>query len=166
MAPPASTTASNSRRSAVALDHWRVRRRRAGDLPGAQRSPDVADRDPGAELGPLLSHLREPAVEDGLLELELGDAVAEQATDPLGPLEDDDLVAGAGELLGGRQPGRARADDGHLLAGRLSHPSGREHPGGCRPLGDLELDLLDEHGLGDDARARTSLRTAPGRAGR
>src|SRR5690606_30247534 len=41
-----------------------------------------------------------------LLELEVGDAVAEQAADAIGALEDDDVVAGARELLRAGEPGR------------------------------------------------------------
>ena len=70
------------------------------------------------EDDPLGLHLLEPAVEVPLLHLEVGDAVAEQAADPVGALEDGDRVAGPGELLGAGQPGRARADDRHRLAGR------------------------------------------------
>ena len=69
-----------------------------------------ADVDVGAELGALGLHLGEAAVEVPLLHLELGDAVAQQAADAVGPLEHDDVVAGPGELLGGGQAGGARAD--------------------------------------------------------
>ena len=58
---------------------------------------------------PSASIWREPAVEVALLHLELGDAVAQQAADAVGPLEHDDVVAGAGQLLGGGEPGRARS---------------------------------------------------------
>ena len=78
---------------------------------------------------PFFLHLGEPAVEHRLLELELGDPVAEQAADALGALEDDDLVPGPGELLGGGEPGRARADDGDPLAG----PSGLTCRGASAP---------------------------------
>ena len=49
-----------------------------------------ADVHAGAELGALGLHLGEAAVEVALLHLELGDAVAEQAADAVGPLEHDD----------------------------------------------------------------------------
>ena len=77
----------------------------------------VADGGVGAELGALGLHLGEAPVEVALLHLELGDAVAQQPADAVGPLEHDDVVAGAGELLGGGQPGRPGADDGDALAG-------------------------------------------------
>ena len=77
----------------------------------------AADDGVGAELGPLRLHLREAPVEVALLHLELGDAVAQQAADTIGPLEHHHLVPGPGQLLGGGQAGRARADHGHPLAG-------------------------------------------------
>ena len=49
-----------------------------------------ADLHAGAELGALGLHLLEAAVEVALLHLELGDAVAEQPADAVGPLEHDD----------------------------------------------------------------------------
>src|SRR5690606_21549504 len=63
------------------------------------RSGDVgADVDSGAELGPLGLHLFDTTVDEALLHLELGDAVAQKSPDAVGPLEHDNLVAGAGEL--------------------------------------------------------------------
>ena len=70
----------------------------------------VADVDAGAEDGALAAHLVEAPVEVLLLHLELGDAVAQQAADLVGALVDRDGVAGAGQLLGGGQAGRAGAD--------------------------------------------------------
>ncbi len=68
-----------------------------------------ADVDAGAEGDPLGLHLLEPAVEEALLHLEVGDAVAEQAADAVGPLEDGDGVAGARQLLGAGQARRGRS---------------------------------------------------------
>ena len=119
--PAASTTASNSARSAEALSNRGVGCRGRGHTRRAWR-PEPADSDPGAELCPLGGHLGKPPVEDGLLQLEGRDAVAEQAPDPLGALEYDNAVTGTGELLGRCQAGGARADDRHLLAGRGAYP--------------------------------------------
>src|SRR3546814_5913420 len=55
-----------------------------------------------AELGALGLHLGQAPVDVALLHLELGDAVAQEATDAVGPLEHDDVVPGSRELLGGR----------------------------------------------------------------
>ena len=98
---------------------------------------------PGSKDHALLLHDRQPAGQEPLLHLELGDAVAQQPADPVGALEDRDRVAGPVELVGGGQPGGSRPDDGHALAGpdprrRRCHPSLVE-----RPLDDRELDRLD-----------------------
>jgi hypothetical protein len=110
-----------------------------------ERSPSLlrADFDAGDEPGALGAHLVQPPVQDGLLHLELGDAVAEQPADAVGPLVDGDVVPGPRQLLGGGQARGTRPDDGDLLAGALG--------GGLRldpalvpgPVDDLPLDLLD-----------------------
>ena len=76
------------------------------------------DVDAGAELHALGAHLLEAAVEVVLLHLELGDAVAQQATDAVVTLVDLDGVTGARELLRDREAGRAGTDDADRLAGR------------------------------------------------
>ena len=63
-------------------------------------------------------HLLDAAVDVVLLHLEVGDAVAQQPAGLRLALEDMHVVADAGELLGGGQARRARADDGDALAGR------------------------------------------------
>ena len=86
-----------------------------------------------------------------LLHLELRDSVAHQAADAVGPLEDGHRVTGASELLSRGETRRPRSDDGHRLA-RLTRRRLRDHPAfGPRPLDDLDLDLLDGHGVGVDA---------------
>ena len=122
--PPASSTASYSSRSCC-----------DGDVD--------ADVDAGAELGALGAHLLEPPVEDPLLHLELGDAVAQQPADAVGPLEHDDVVPGAGQLLGGGEAGRAGADDRDALAGALQRRLRLDEAVRPRAVGDLDLDLLD-----------------------
>ena len=62
-------------------------------------------------------HLGDAAVDDLLLHLEVGNTVTQQAAGLGVLLVDMDIVAGARELLRGRHAGRARADDGDLLAG-------------------------------------------------
>ena len=88
-----------------------------------------ADVDAGAELRALGAHLLEPAVEVALLHLELGDAVAQQAADAVGPLVDRDGVTGARELLRDGEAGRAGADDGDRLAGDAA----RRHAASTQP---------------------------------
>ena len=97
-----------------------------------------------AELGALGPHLGQAAVEDRLLHLELGDAVAQQAADAIGPLEDHHPVAGPGQLLGGGQAGRARADDRHRPAGEPRRADrGTTQPSAHAVVDDRDLDLLD-----------------------
>ena len=128
-APTASTTASNSARS---------RARVVG-----------ADVGVDHELGALGAHLREPAVDDVLGHLEVRDAVAQQAAEPVVALVDGDRVAGAGQLLGRGEPGRART---RSTATRLPVRSSgrlRQHDALVeRALDDRDLDLLDRHRVG------------------
>ena len=77
----------------------------------------AADLTAGDEPGAFFPQLGEAPVQDGLLHLELGDAVAEQAAEPVVPFVHGDRVARPGELLGRRETGRAGADDRDLLAG-------------------------------------------------
>src|SRR6185436_10415427 len=56
-------------------------------------------------------------LEVALLHLELGDAVAQEAADTVGALEQRDEMAGAVELLARREARGPRAHHSHLLAG-------------------------------------------------
>ena len=120
VAPPASTTASRSARSSSAVT--------------STPTLDVA-----AELGALGLHLLEAAVEVALLHLELGDAVAQQAADAVGPLEDDDRVAGAGRAAAAAaRPAGPGADDGDRLAACVATGiSGVTQPSAQRAVDDL-----------------------------
>ena len=75
--------------------------RAAGEADGVEFVQQVArvhvdaDVDAGAEDDALGLHLLEAAVDEALLHLELGDAVAEEAADAVVALEDGDVVAGA-----------------------------------------------------------------------
>ena len=106
-APPASTTASNV----------------APQL--ADRHVD-ADVGVGAELDALLAHQREPPLEPPLFELELRNAVAEQAADAIGALEHGDRVAGAIQLIGRGEAGGPDPTTATRLPVRA--------PGGCATI--------------------------------
>ena len=131
---------------------------------------ELAHRDVAADVGvraehrALGLHLVDAALEEALLHLELGDAVAQQATDPVGALVDNDVVSRAGELLCGREPSGPRADDGHALA-RLHRRRNRHDPAFVpRAVDDGDLDLLDRHRILVDAehtRRLTRRRTEP-----
>ena len=69
----------------------------------------------GAEVDPLRCHQVHPALNHLFVQLHVGDAVHQQAADPVGPLIDSDCVAPVVQLVRHRQPGRAGADDGHLF---------------------------------------------------
>ena len=55
----------------------------------------VADVHASAELDTLGLHLRHAAIDQVLLHLEVGNAVPQQATNPVGALKNHDVVSGA-----------------------------------------------------------------------
>src|SRR5215211_1198189 len=75
----------------------------------------LADVGVGTQLDALLFHDGDAAVDDPLFDLVVGDAVPEEATDPIVLLEDDGRVSGPVELLRSREPGRSATDDGDPL---------------------------------------------------
>src|SRR5687767_1452137 len=76
----------------------------------------AADEHAGAELDAFLAHLLQAPVDDALFQLEIGNAVAQQAADAVALFEHGDLVAGARKLLGAGEARRTRADHGDFLA--------------------------------------------------
>ena len=134
VAPTASTIASKSARSCAAV---------------TSRPASTPERN----LSALGLHLPDPAIQVTLFHLELGDPVAQQPAERVGPLEHGDRVPGAGQLLGRGQPGRAGADDRDLAARRPPRrwwqwPDPALGPG---PVDDRHLDVLDRHRVGVDA---------------
>jgi hypothetical protein len=109
----------------IASRHRQIagRFRASGQRDRIERVEKLARRDVDADVrartkfDALLGHLRHPPIDQVLFHLEIGDAVAEQAADSIGFLEQDDVVSSACELLRARHSGRARSDDGHALAG-------------------------------------------------
>ena len=71
---------------------------------------------PPWKLHALRLHLLDAAVDQMLLHLEVGNAIAQQAADLQILLEDMHIMADAGELLRAGEPRGARADDGDFLA--------------------------------------------------
>ena len=109
-----------------------------------------ADFDRGAELDAFGHHLDKAAVDEVLFELEIGDAVAEQAADTVRLFEDRHRVAGAGELLRAGKAGGAGADDSDGLA-RLVRGHLRFDPAFLPALvDDRAFDRLDGDGLVDE----------------
>ena len=111
----------------LAAGHRQIARRASRRRRGRSRrsrarssSTDTFDADVGAgaerrRLPRCISV--EAAIEEPLLQLELGNAVAQQPADAIGALEDGDRVAGAIQLIGGGEARRPRADDRDALAG-------------------------------------------------
>ena len=63
----------------------------------------------------LLQQL-DAAVDDGFVEFEVGDSVAEQSAGGFVLLEDSNLIAHEVQVVGSSEASRTGADDGHLLA--------------------------------------------------
>ena len=116
-----------------------------GDLGAGAFARHAAHQHAGAEGHALGLHLRHALVDVRLVELEVGDAVAQQAADAVVLLEQGHGVAGARQLLRRRQAGRAGADHGDFLAG-LTQRRARHHPAlGPGAVDDGVLDRLDAH---------------------
>ena len=75
-----------------------------------------ADVHAGTEHDAFLFEDGETTVDQPLLDLELGDAVTQQSADPVRFLEHGHQMTGLVELVGRRQPSRARTDDRDPLA--------------------------------------------------
>ena len=85
------------------------------------------------------------------LELELGNTVAKQPSDPVRALEDRHLVPGVIQLIGRREACGTGADDRDRLPG-AAHRRARHDPAfEERPLDDRELDALDRDRIVVDA---------------
>ncbi|ABA48089.1 hypothetical protein BURPS1710b_3715 [Burkholderia pseudomallei 1710b] len=115
----------------------------------------AADEHARAERHAFRFHLAHPAVDQPLLELEIGNPVTQQAADPVALLEHRHVVARARELLRGGKARGARADHRDLLA-RLVRGGLRRDPA-LRPclVDDRVLDRLDADRIVMDAeRAR------------
>jgi len=101
----------------------------------------------GLEDNPLGFHEPHPAIDDFLIELEVGYAVHQQATDAVGAFEDGDEMARLINLSGGGKARRARADDGNLFPRSLLGNARRDPSLGERMIDDVLLDQLDRNRL-------------------
>ena len=103
----------------------------------------LTDVDAGFKLDPFGAHLIETAVQPLLLHLEVGDAVAQQASRPVVPLEHGHRVTDPRELLGGGESGRSRSHHRHRVSGGGVAGRGRYPPFLPCVVDDLLLDLAD-----------------------
>ena len=102
-----------------------------------------ADVVAGLEGDPLGLEQVDAPVDDPLLHLEIGDAVAEQATDAIRALEHGHAMSGAVELLRRGEPGGSGADDGDAPAGAMRRRLGADPALVECAVDDRLLDLLD-----------------------
>src|SRR5574337_1095097 len=106
----------------------------------AQRDADIGVR---VECAAFARQLLDAPLDDPLLELEVGDAVAQKAAGPGVFLVDVNLVAGAGELLRAGEARRARAHNRDLLAGPPRGLLGLDPALAEGAVGDRAFDRLD-----------------------
>ena len=158
----------------LAAGHRQIARngRSAGQHDGVELAPQLVDRHVDADVRArpehhaFLAHQQQPPIEHALLQLELGNTVAQQPTDPIGALEDRGPMAGAVQLIGGGEARRTGPDHGDPSAGA---PDGRarHHPALVeRAIDDRQLDRLDRHRIVVDpehARAFARRGTQPAR---
>ncbi len=90
-------------------------------------------------------HLADAALHDPLLQLEVGNAVAQKSAGIGVFLVDMDVVTGAAELLRGGKPGGAGPDDGNALAGPALGRLGRDPAFLPSLVRDGIFDRLDRH---------------------
>ena len=109
------------------------------------------DLDLGAEGHTLGFHLLDTAVDQPFLHLELGDSIAQEAADAVTLFEQGDRMSDAGQLLRASEPGRPGADDCDRAAGPALRGLGHDPPLVPGAVDDLDLHLLDRHGVGVDA---------------
>src|SRR5205085_7984406 len=111
-----------------------------------------ADVNAGAELHALGAQLVEAPVDHALVELEVGNAIAQETADAVAFFEHRDLVAGARQLLRAGEACRSGADDGDAPTGRMDGAL-RAHPAFFpRLVGDGVLDRLDADRIVVDAQ--------------
>ncbi len=109
-----------------------------------------ADVDVHLELHPFEHQLFQPAVENLLFQLEIGNSVAKQPAQPVASLKHDNVVPLPGQLLRSGKPRGPRADDGHPLAGSRLGAKRLDPALGKCALDDPQLDILDVYRLAAD----------------
>ncbi len=124
-------------------------------LPMCSGSESLADEHVGAERHAFGFHLAHAAIDQPLLQLEVGNAITQQAADAVVLLEHRHVVPRARELLRGGQTSRAGSDHGDLLAGLVLRRQRRDPAFGPGFVDDRVFDRLDADRIVVDAeRAR------------
>ncbi len=146
----------------------RARRQQQRVVLGAQllRIDVLADVGVRDELDAGRAQQVDAAVDDALVELHVRNAVHQQAADAIGALVDGDLVTGFVELVGGREAGRTRADDGNALAAARRGHVRLDPTFGEAAVDDRVLDVLDRDGGIRDAEHAGALARRRARAAR
>ena len=137
---------AGSRQVARLLPRRRTAPPRRSSPSSSSTATSVADLDAGAEGDALGLHLRHAAVDQVLLHLEVGDAVAQQAADAVALLEQGDL-RGRRAPAAGRRRGRRGRSRPPPRAGRSGSAGtcGSIQPSRPAAVDDLALDGLDGH---------------------
>ena len=107
----------------------------------------------GAELDAFGLHDLDAALDDGFVQLHVGDAVHQQTAHTVSTLEDGDGMTPDVEVFGHRQARRAAADDGHALAGAGRRRGGMEPALGVARLHDGVFVLPDSDAAAGDVAA-------------
>ena len=102
---------------------------------------------PHDEADALVNHQINAPLDHILGQLHIGNAVSQQPSGPLLPLDDGDGVAPVVELVRGGQPRRAGAHHGHLLPGPLGRAAALHSPLGVGVLNDAQLVVPDGDAL-------------------
>ena len=150
----------------------RTDREHDGVVPAAQFVDGEVDTDVAVddELCSLSAHLGNTTLDVRLLQLVLGNAVTQEATDAVVLLVDCDVVARSGQLLCCRQSAGTGADDGNRLARLRIRRLGADDALCPRLVGDRLLDTFDRHAaagrrLGDRQHARRLARCGTDHSG-
>ena len=127
----------------LAARHGQVARNRrsAGEDDGVEFAAELlhrqidADVHTGPESHPFLAHQHQAPIEHLFFELELGNAVAQQPTNAIGPLQHGDPVPGAIQLIRRGETRRAGANHRDPLSGPA-----RRRPRHHAPFGEATID--------------------------
>ena len=108
-----------------------------------EAGPLAADIAGEVEVDAAVAQMARTPLDHRLLQLEAGDAVDQQAADPVVAIVDMHLPALAAQFLGTGEAGGAGADDAHRLGQLAQGPDGLDPAAIERGVGDVLLDGTD-----------------------